>query len=427
MKISPPRIAAYEILTRIETEKAFSSILLPLYEENLEAKDRALCHEITLGVLRKQIYLDAVIAELTAGKKLDAAVKIILRSALYQMIFLDKIPPHAVLNDAVNLAQRAKKTSAKGFVNAVLRRFQREPVAPAYADETERLAVETSHPRWLIEKWSAQFGAAEAARLAAANNETPAADFRFTAKTTAAVKNSLQKPGIEKETNYLRELAAAGKIYFQDEASQLVARAVALEPEESFFDVCCAPGSKFSYVNFLAGEPRALFVGGDLYEQRLSQVRRTCLKTGAKNFALFAYDAEKALPFAAESFNVILLDAPCTGTGTIRHNPEIRYFLTEKDFAALSAKQLRILQNASKTLKKGGRLIYSTCSLEREENESVIEKFLARNPEFEKAAAPLPEEYLTAEGFARTFPPRDLMDGFFIAVLRKKKTAAGAV
>jgi len=160
MNISPARIAAFEILAKIETEKAFSSVLLPIYEEKLEAKDRALCHEITLGTLRKQIYLDRVIERLTNGKKLDAVVRVILRSAIYQLGFLDKIPAHAAINDAVNLVQKAKKTSAKGLVNASLRRYQREKIELSFTDEIERISVETSHPRWLIERWNNQFGAA---------------------------------------------------------------------------------------------------------------------------------------------------------------------------------------------------------------------------------------------------------------------------
>ena len=390
MKISPARLAAFEILSKIENEKAFSSVLLPFYEEKLEAKDRALCHELTLGVLRKQIYLDRIIEKLTSGKKLDSAVKVILRLAIYQLEFLNKIPAHAAINEAVNLVQKAKKTSAKGFVNAVLRRFTREKIKLAFADQIERVSVETSHPRWLVEKWMTQFGAAETEKLARANNETPQLDFRFTAKTTEAVKNSLQKKDFENEKKYLRELAENGKIYFQDAASQMVAEIVNLQPNESFLDVCCAPASKFSLINYLVGEPRALFVGGDLHEKRLKMARKTCERVGAKNYRLAVYNAEKSLPFPDESFDAILLDAPCSGTGTIRHNPEIRYFLEESDFAELSNKQLSILENASKALKSGGRLIYSTCSLEREENETVAARFLAENTDFRVVTPDLP-------------------------------------
>lgn len=420
MKISPARVAAFEILTKIETEKAFSSVLLPLYEEKLEAIDRGLCHEITLGVLRKRIYLDAIIAKLTNGKKLDSAVKLILRIALYQLNFLDKIPAHAAINDAVNLTQRAKKTSAKGFVNAVLRRFTREKIGLNFNDEIEQIAVESSHPRWLIEKWISEFGIAEAEKLAFANNETPKLDFRLTAKTTEAVKKSLENENIEKEKSFLRELAENGKIYFQEKASQMVAEVVGLRKNESYLDVCSAPGSKFSLVNYLSQTESKLFVGGDLYGQRLKTVKKTCENVGAKNYSLLAYDAEKSLPFANESFDVVLLDAPCSGTGTIRHNPEIRYFLAEKDIAELSLKQRAILQNASKLVKHGGRLIYSTCSLESEENEQICKEFLAENDAFYQLSPNVSEKFLTREGFARTFPQRDKMDGFFIAEFAKK-------
>lgn len=416
MKISPARIAAFEILTKIETERAFSSVLLPLTEEKMEQIDRGLCHEITLGVLRKQLYLDAIIAKLTSGKKLDAAVKIILRIALYQLKFLDKIPAHAAINDAVNQTQKAKKTSAKGFVNAVLRRFTRENAELKFADEIERISVENSHPRWLIEKWISEFGTEETAKLAQANNETPKLDFRFTGKTTEAVKKSLENGETDKK--YLFELAENGKVYFQDKGSQIVGGAVDLKENESFFDVCAAPGSKVTQIsNF---NDTNLIVAGDLHSNRVKLLQETCRKQGVGFVNVLQYDAEKSLPFANESFDVVLLDAPCSGTGTIRHNPEIRYFLTEKDFAELSLKQRAILQNASKLVKHGGRLIYSTCSLETEENELICREFLAENDAFYQIKPNVEESFLTSEGFARTFPQRDKIDGFFIAAFAKK-------
>ncbi|MCY7346100.1 MAG: hypothetical protein LH614_07740, partial [Pyrinomonadaceae bacterium] len=254
MNISPARIAAFEILTKIETEKAFSSVLLPFYEEKLEAKDRALCHHLTLGVLRRQLYLDRIIEQLTNGKKLDAAIKIILRLGLYQLIYLDKVPAHAVINDAVNLAVKAKKISAKGLVNAILRRFTREEVKLTFKDEIERMAVESSHPRWLIEKWIRQFGFTETEKLAGENNETPASVFRLTSKSVENTVEILKKLDLEiieseivqgackvsNSNEMLRVYAAEGKIYFQDEGSQLVAQTVRLKAGESFLDVCAA-------------------------------------------------------------------------------------------------------------------------------------------------------------------------------------------
>ncbi len=249
MNISPARIAAFQVLLKIETEKSFSSVLLPIYEEKLETKDRALCHAMTLGTLRNQIYLDRIIEKLTNGKKLDSAVKVILRIALYQLIFLDKIPAHAAINDAVNLTQKAKKTSAKSFVNAILRRFTREQIELEFADETERICVETSHPKWLIEKWNAQFGATETEKLARANNETPNAAFRLTNKSGENTIEILKKLGLEiteskivenswsvaNSSEMLRLYADEGKIYFQDEGSQLVANSVNLKNQRKIF------------------------------------------------------------------------------------------------------------------------------------------------------------------------------------------------
>ncbi len=417
MKISPARIAAVEILTKIETEKAFSSVLLPLAEENLSEKDKGLCHELTLGVLRRQIYLDAIISKLTNGKKIDSAVRIILRIALYQLIFLDKIPAHAAINDAVNLTQKAKKTSAKGFVNAVLRRFQREKIELNFSDEVEKLAVETSHPKWLIEKWIEQFGFDETAKLAVADNETPKLSFRFTAKTTDATAR--RSDGATRRE--LFELAEKGEIYFQEEGSQMVGNAVDLRDGEKFLDVCAAPGSKATFVASKKAKVKSknLLVAGDLYWKRVEILKENCRRQGVEFVNILQYDAEKSLPFADESFDVVLTDAPCSGTGTIRHNPEIRYFLQEKDFNELARKQLKILQGASKLIKRGGRIIYSTCSLETEENEAVALSFLTANTQFEKVAPTLDERFLTSENFVRTFPPRDGTDGFFIAVFRK--------
>ena len=398
-------------------------MLLPLYEEKLEPQDRSLCHELTLGVLRRRIYLDRLIEKLTNKRKIDAEVRIILRMGIYQLRFLERIPAHAALNDAVNLTQRAKKTSAKGFVNAVLRRLTREDVEVDAPDEIEKLSIETSHPRWLLEKWIDQFGLEETAGLARENNQTPGSSFRWTAKTTDAVKQSLSRENIENEKNFLRELAAAGKIYFQERGSQLIAETVQLKENDKFLDLCAAPGSKTTFVanRKMAVDHQNFIVAGDFSWNRVAVLRDNCRRQGVGFVSILQYDAEKTLPFAEQSFDVVLVDAPCSGTGTIRHNPEIRYFLAEKDFAGLSGKQLGILENASKLIKPGGKLIYSTCSLEKEENETVCERFLAKTPGFEKVKPETPDQFLTGDGYARTFPQTDKMDGFFIAVFEKNR------
>lgn len=440
--ISPARIAAFEILEKIEREKSFSSVLLPQAEAKLAPKDKSLCHQITLGVLRRRFYLDRIVQTFSKAsvEKFDTEVLNALRIGLFQLLFLDKIPAFSAINESVNLVRRAKKRSATGMVNAILRRASREnDFKLNYADETERVAVETSHPRWLIEHWTRFFGFEETEKLARADNQTPPLAFRLTAKADEKTVETLRKLGLEiteskiaknafrvtKPNEMLFAFADEGKIYFQEESSQLVGETIELKEGERFLDLCAAPGSKFTQIhntNYQLSKdinPKSAMFAGDLHEYRLRFLRESAARQGLPALNLMAYNAEKELPFAADTFECVLLDAPCSGTGTIRHNPEIRYFLEEKDFLELHAKQLRILKIASKLLKNGGRIIYSTCSLEREENESVIEKFLENNPNFEKKTPQVPQKFLTEEGFARTNPARDETDGFFIAVLKK--------
>ena len=445
---------------------------MPVYEEKLSAKDRALCHELTLGVLRKQIYLDAIVAKLTGKKteKFDLPVLLALRIGLYQILFTDKIPAYSAINESVNLVHRAKKRSAAGMVNAILRRAPREKIELEFTDEIEKISIETSHPPLLIEKWVEQFGFEEAEKLAVANNETPHLVFRLTEKSDEKTLEILQKIGlsvtessivsgaykVSGSNEILRLYADEGKIYFQDEGSQMVTSAVNLKQGENFLDVCAAPGSKTTLISSKfkvqsqsnaeygmrnaeletenqrpkienqSKNPQSairnphLIVAGDFYEYRVKILRDNCRKQGANSVQIVRYDAENSLPFADVSFDVALVDAPCSGTGTIRHNPEIRYFLQKEDFAALGRKQLKILKNASKIIKRGGRIIYSTCSLEREENEAVSENFLIENAEFQKVLPEVPKRFLTEKGFARTLPGRDRMDGFFIAVFERK-------
>lgn len=428
-KVSPARFAAFEILKRIESENAFSSVLLPHYEEKLSPKDRALCHQITLGVLRSKFYLDRIIGDFSGGKKIEPVIRIILELGLYQLLFLDKIPAYSAINESVNLAVVAKKISAKGFVNAILRRATREKFNPKFSDDIEKLSILTSHPRWLVEKWIAQFGLLKASELLNSNNKIPEISFRPTLKFSLEesffenYKSSEFVEGCyiaESFDQKLFQLAENNEIYFQDEASQMVGQAVELNDGDYFLDVCAAPGSKTTQVSAQRQVPKAKFFAGDFYFPRVKFLQENCRKQGVGFVNIVQYDAEKSLPFADKSFDIVLIDAPCSGTGTIRHNPEIRYFLQEKDFKELSIKQLCILENASKLVKRGGKLIYSTCSLEPEENEKVIEIFLKSNTEFEKSVPNVPARFLTEKRFVRTFPSVDNMDGFFISALIRR-------
>ena len=428
MKISPARTAAFDVLLKIEREHAYSSTLLAEFEEDLSDVDRGLCHEIVLGVLRKKLVLDRYIDFLTKQKKLDVEIRVALQIGLFQIYYLDRVPDHAIVNESVGLAARAKKSSARGLVNAVLRSATRQTPILEYKDNGERIAVETSHPGWLITHWKGQLTVGSVEDLCRSNNEPPAISFR---KTIRGAATKLPNDFIESSfvtgcltatsfTSQLKDLADKWEIYFQDEASQMAAAAVDVQPTEKFLDVCASPGGKVTKLasHFLSGT-RPLFIAGDLNRRRVRLLRDTCLKQGADQVQIVQYDAATALPFADKTFDRVLVDAPCTGTGTIKHNPEIRYLLGPDDFHRLQRTQLAILSNASRSVKTDGILIYSTCSLEREENEDVCRQFRSLHPEWQLVKPKVDKRFITDEGYARTYPHRDGMDGFFIATFRR--------
>ena len=427
MKISPARKAAFDILLRVERDAAFSSALLPQFESQLNDKDRGLCHELVLGVLRRKLYLDALIEQLSRGKRIDIEIRIALQLALFQLLFLDRVPAHSAINESVELAAYAKKSSAKGFVNALLRSMQRDQPKLNFEDDAERISIEHSHPRWLVDKWTTDFGLESAESICNANNKTPSLAFRPINSDEQLVERLEQTDGIRISdvvrncfiaktfNSEVRKFADNEWIYFQDEGSQLVAQCVIDIAGRRVLDVCAAPGGKTSMI---ARSTEAFVVAGDLHFSRVERLRATCAGQSAV-VQTVQLDATSSLPFREKSFDTVLVDAPCSGTGTIRHNPEIRYSITKTDIDELSGKQLHILENASDAVANGGRLIYSTCSLEREENEEVCELFLQRKSEFSLELPHIDKSFHTPEDFARTFPHRDDMDGFFIAMFRR--------
>jgi 16S rRNA (cytosine967-C5)-methyltransferase len=441
--VSRARGAAFEVLRRVEEEGAFAAPLLAGLPDELSAEDRSLCYELTLGVLRRQLWLDRALEHFAGRKseKLDAPVRRALRLGLYQLRFLTRVPARAAVNESVNLVHAARLRSAGTFVNAVLRRAAREPEydpASEIEDPLEKISVETSHPAWLVARWVEAFGREEAEGFARANNASAPAAFRVNTLNTNsdALIEELRDAGLQLAPSrvapgawrveggagagaLLRRLASEGKVYLQDEASQLVAHVLGASAGERVLDACAAPGSKTTHAAALAGDD-ALIVAGDLYEHRLRTVAETCARLGVRSVRVVALDAERALPFADGAFDRVLVDAPCTGTGTLRHNPEIRWRLALENIRELSEVQSRILQEAARVVRPGGRLVYSTCSVEREENEEVIDKFLNTHAEFSRlTATPAPPEILLPSGAARTWPQKDDVDGFFVAALLK--------
>ena len=338
------------------------------------------------------------------AESLDAPIRRALRIGLYELRFLSRIPHSATVNEAVNLTHLARLSSASALVNAVLRRAIREgdyDPAGEIEDPVLRLSVATSHPTWLIDRWIKAFGLRETQAFALSNNETPPVAFRVIPEkgeeeevlnilrdAGASVSSSIVAPGgyrVEGAGSKVRELAAAGFIYLQDEASQLVGHALEAKVGERILDVCAAPGSKTTHIASLA-RGSALVIAGDLYPHRLRTVRETISRVGAEGIGLLVHDATAGLPFPDQSFDRVLVDAPCSGTGTLRHNPEIKWRITAQDIVVMAERQGRILANAAKVVRAGGRVVYSTCSVEPDENEAVVNAFLQQHKDFTQGA-----------------------------------------
>ena len=421
-------------------EGAYASVLLATSEAELNPQDRALCHELVMGVLRHQLWLDNLAALYTNRKidRLDLAVRVALRLGLYQLRFLSRIPASAAVNESVNLVRVARLRSAGGFVNAVLRRAVREPDAdPARGidNDVSRLAVLSSHPEWLIDRWIKNFGFVEAEAFALSNNEPAPVAFRVNRNAEKdRVMGSLREAGAELVPSevvedawritgagrLLAEFARAGEVYIQDEASQLAAKVVGAQPGERVLDLCAAPGSKSTYIGNTGGDAVSV-VACDLYEHRLRTVVSSARTQSLTNIHPVVLDGLQPLPFAEATFDRVLLDAPCSGTGTLRRNPEIRYRISTADIADLAGRQKQLLGNAARVVRPGGHLIYSTCSVEPDENEAVVQQFLENNDSFTLNELPVASRFRTSSGAARTWPQRDGADGFFICSFVRKR------
>ena len=438
LDISPARLAAFEILRRVE-DGAFASILLASKQHELKPSDRALTHELVLGVLRRQLFLDRLITHFSSRESsiLDPPVRIALRIGLYQLRFLSRIPASAAVNESVKLMRFAKVRSAEGLVNAVLRRATREPdydPTVEIEDPILRMAVEVSHPVWLLQKWIDDFGLEFTRELALANNTAPPITFRVVRSRAdeQQVISDLKEAGAELikstvssggwrfrgPTAKLFELVQQGKVYIQDEASQLVAETCVNLGGRRILDLCAAPGSKTTLIADLSADQFP--VAADISKARLVTVTQTAQLHGLNQIQYVVLDGLKQIPFAAATFDTILVDAPCSGSGTLRRNPEIRWRITAADIQELSARQTQLLANAASVLKSSGKIVYSTCSVEPEENEFVVSSFLAEHRGFEQVDVPGNRCLKRDSKALRTWPHLDGCDGFFTTILQRK-------
>ena len=441
MAISPARLAAFNILLRVERESAYAVELLhsPLVDE-LPVVDRHLAMELVMGVLRWRSVLDHSIAELsfTPFRKLDLEVLTALRMGVYQKRFLTRIPAHAAVNETVELVKQAKKASAAGLVNAVMRK-----VKPGFDPHESKLtgadylAAALAHPRWLVERWIENLGYGRANVICEYDQRVPATVLRLNAKEA---EDELVREGIQLAPGALMKTARvvkagdvtaasafrAGKVAIQDEASQLVAALMGDGGGRRILDCCAAPGGKTGAL--AARWPDTAIFAAELHPHRARLLRRLAPQS---NVHVVAADALH-LPFAG-GFDRVLADVPCSGTGTLARNPEIKWRLRPGDLQDLQARQIAILRAAMGHAVPGGRVVYSTCSLEREENEDVVAECLRGTADF--AIIPVQDELerlrqagelvcerddqLVSGQFLRTIPGVP-GDGFFAAMLARR-------
>jgi 16S rRNA (cytosine967-C5)-methyltransferase len=359
---------------------------------------------------------------------------------LYQLGYLDRIPQSAAVNESVNLVKLAQTASAAGLVNAVLRKAARHPnekSGQGKEDALERASFELSHPRWMIERWQSALGEQETSALALANNNPAGIAFRVnTIHTTVdEVLTHLKAEGVTASESKIcpgaftvesgsaaavNWAATRGLVYIQDEASQLVSVLLGPRAGQRILDLCAAPGSKTSHIAALAGD-EAWIIASDIHPHRVNALNAVCQRLGLTSIDGIVLDATHDLPFNGEAqlFDRVLVDAPCSGTGTLRSNPEIKWRLTPDDISRLAALQFCLLERAAAAVASGGRLVYSTCSIEREENEDVIHRFLEGNSLFKTIPPNASANLVNDEGFVHTYPHRHGCDGFFAAVLER--------
>ena len=438
------RRLASEILVKVDTRKAYADVLLDqtLRGTDLGPADRALLTELVYGTLRWRGALDARLNR-TLRRPLsetEPRIRNLLRVACYQLLYLDRIPSYAAVNEAVQLAKTSGGRKAASFVNGVLRNLLRESESIAVDSSITSLAVQYSHPEWLVRRWLAEFAVDEAAALMRANNERAPLVLRVNSLKCdrKQLLDRLSQAGIAAKaalySNHGIVLPSAGAVeslpgfaeglfQIQGEASQLVAQLLGPLPGERILDACAAPGGKSTYIAELQNDEGEV-VAVDISARGADRIRQNAGRLGLRSIRVIVADATQALrDLVHPHFDRILLDAPCSGLGTLRGHPEIKWHREESDVGRLSRLQRKLLDRIAEYLKPDGVLVYSTCTLTADENEQNVAAFLAAHREFElqDAARYLPSgaRHMARGKYFQALPQRDNTDGFFAARLRK--------
>jgi len=421
--IAPARRAAMDALRQIDEGdldlgEAVARARQPLHDE----RDRGLLLELVTGTLRMRRAVDYQLASRVNRplEKLDDAVLRVLRLSGFQLIYLSRLPPSAIINDAVELTRRAGKTSAAGLVNAVLRAVSKEVERLTWPDD---ISIVHSHPRWLVDRWTARYGEPAALDWLQFNNRAAILCLAVnrTLTTRDALADELAKAGVATEPTRTAlhglhvleghplglDAFTAGRFIVQDEASQLISDLVEVQPGQHVLDLCASPGGKTVALSAAAGTQGSI-VACDVRPHRVRLLHRTLARCRITNATVVHVAEDGPLPFRDAAFDAVLIDAPCSGLGTVRRDPDIRWRRTAEDLPALAAAQRQLLSRVAKLVRPGGRVIYSTCSSEPEENQDVVRHFLSEHSDY------------SLEREHETLPFRDGLEAFYGANLRRE-------
>lgn len=440
------RETAVEILEAIDKNQAYSNLLLnnTIKKNQIPKVDIGLLTELTYGTMQRKMTLDYYLEPfLKNSKKIEGWVINLLRITLYQMVYLDKIPDRAAIFEAVEIAKKRGHKGISGMVNGVLRNLQRTGLRNLneIKDDIERIVIETSHPKWLVARWVDQFGIEKTKEMCEHNLTAPlqTARVNFTKISRDECIAKLEEEGFQVEKSTIIPEAIKclrgnlansnafkeGLFTIQDESSMLVAYALDIHRDEQILDACAAPGGKSTHMAEKLAQTGSV-ISLDLHEHKVKLIAENAKRLGLENLKVKALDSRKVQEqFSPESFDKILLDAPCSGLGVMRRKPDMKYTKKEADLLRLQEIQLSLLNSVAPLLKKNGILVYSTCTVDKEENQLVVEKFLQEHSEFTgdttvKERMPVAVQSLM-DGFSLQILPQDFgSDGFYIACLRKK-------
>lgn len=440
------RYVAVDILDKVESKGAFSNLLLnqTIKQNKVNESEVGLLTELVYGVMQRKRALDYQLEPfLKKTKNLEGWVRQLLRVSLYQLDHLDRVPDHAVINEAVTIAKIRGHKGIAGLINGVLRNLQRHDRRPytEIDNPTSRIAIQYSLPNWMVELFIEELGLEETEKLASSLLEKAKVSLRINTKKQSKreIIRQLKNEGFEVEESDLSSvglisqaglpakssLFRSGAITIQDETSMLVAPALEVAPHHHVLDACAAPGGKTTHIaSYLNAAKGGKVTALDLHEHKVKLINENAKRQGVEDVVeAKAMDAREVTErFGKKVFDRILVDAPCSGLGLMRRKPDIRYTKTLKDVDNLKKVQLSILEAVCDSLKQNGQLLYSTCTITKKENEEVIDSFLKEHPEFDRMSVYIEGEkpIRSADGSVSVYPHQYDTDGFFICVLKKR-------